>query len=213
MRAIAADRFAIIKRFVILLTGFLGNTVIVTVFDWMIYPSVLAKYGLVSGGAIMWLLSFVVCYVSIIGYDLARIDWLGIEAMKASGEFGEGWISRIIRFISGDSEKGLFFFLSIKYDPFITLIAMRKGAYEFDGLSNSRSRRIFFGSFMIGNLYWTLAMFMGVSMGDIFLSFLCNHFPVICEYVSLVTGPISSAMDWIQSGIVEVLSKAWMLFF
>ena len=61
----------------------------------------------------------------------------------------------------GKSDPIVFFFLSIKYDPFITMIYMRHGAYN--GMSN-RDWKIFTGSLILGNAYWTLACFMGISL-------------------------------------------------
>jgi hypothetical protein len=52
--------------------------------------------------------------------------------------------------------------LSVKFDPFITTIYMRRGAHQYRGMSR-RDWGIFAASLAIGNLCWALAMFGGIT--------------------------------------------------
>ncbi len=59
------------------------------------------------------------------------------------------------------SDPVVFLFSSIKFDPFITTAYMRHG--KFNGM-NGRDWKIFTGSLIIGNGYWTLACYMGITL-------------------------------------------------
>jgi hypothetical protein len=59
------------------------------------------------------------------------------------------------------SDPFVFLFLSIKEDPFITTAYLRHG--KFSGMSR-RDWKIFMGSLLVGNAYWTLACFMGITL-------------------------------------------------
>ena len=51
--------------------------------------------------------------------------------------------------------------LSLKFDPFIAIIYLRKGANNYDGLTK-REWKIFLISWVIGNLYWSSVVVTGV---------------------------------------------------
>jgi hypothetical protein len=53
------------------------------------------------------------------------------------------------------------FFLSVWYDPFITTAYLRHG--KFNGM-NRRDWSVFMSSLILGNAYWTLAVYMGISL-------------------------------------------------
>jgi hypothetical protein len=145
-----------------LVVGLTANQAIVWAFNYGIYPFVIYRFGILKGGVVMTFLSFIVCMLTIWFYDWAKRDWLGIEAIKSLKEYdGSKLIGRLSKWVMGKSDPIVFFFLSIKYDPFITMIYMRHGAYN--GMSK-RDWKIFTGSLILGNAYWTLACFMGVSL-------------------------------------------------
>ena len=148
-------------RVVEVLVGYTGNWLMVTGFEFVLYPFVIYKLGLVYGGIVMSLLSFVVCLLTLWFYDWSRRDWLGIEAVKRLREYqGESrfkkWTATILR--RGDWVALIL--LSLKFDPFIARIYLRQSS--FDGMSK-RDWKNFFLSWIIGNLYWALVCFGGVS--------------------------------------------------
>jgi len=61
------------------------------------------------------------------------------------------------------SEPVIFLFLSIQQDPFITTAYLRNGANQFNGMKK-RDWTIFTSSVVISNAYWTLAVYMGISL-------------------------------------------------
>jgi hypothetical protein len=60
------------------------------------------------------------------------------------------------------SDPAAFFFLSIKEDAFITMVYLRHGSHQYNGMS-ARDWRIFLASLAVVNVYWTLAAYMGIS--------------------------------------------------
>lgn len=150
-------------RLAVLGVGLSANALMVYGFDYLIYPFVIWKLGILKGGVVMMSLSFLVCYLTILFYDWSKKDWLGIETVKGLKEYNGS--SKAGRFASWMLKKGdaaVMVFLSIKYDPFITTAYMRHGAHEYNGLSR-RDWRIFLSSVLISNVYWTFAAFAGVS--------------------------------------------------
>jgi hypothetical protein len=148
----------------ILGVGLLGNQLIVWAFDYGLYPFVMWQLGLVWGCVVMTASSAAVCYFSFIFYDWTKKDWLGIEAIK---EFKEGLnmgkIAQRVSAILNKSELLAFFVLSLKFDPFITVLYLRKGSYQFNGLTK-RDWTIFWSSVVISNIYWSFVAFTGVTI-------------------------------------------------
>lgn len=150
------------ERIAVLGVGLSANAVMVYAFDFLLYPFVIWKLGILKGGVVMMLLSFLYCYLTFLFYDWSKKDWLGIETVKGIKEYNG--CSKIGRFASWILKKGnaaVMVFLSIKYDPFITTAYMRHGAHEYNGL-NRRDWNIFLASTVIANVYWTIVAFAGV---------------------------------------------------
>lgn len=112
----------------------------------------------------MTLTSLLLAYLLVIFYDRFKTDWLGIETLKGLREHEQA--SRFVRFWSWVLKKGepaVFFFLSLKFDPFTTVVYMRRGAHQYNGL-NKRDWVVFLSSGLLANCYWTLVTFAGVSL-------------------------------------------------
>jgi hypothetical protein len=110
------------------------------------------------------MLAGIFCYLTFVFYDWSKKDWLGIETLKSLKNYdGAAKLGRMAAWVMKQGNPEIMLFLSIKYDAFITTAYMRKGSYEYNGLSK-RDWTIFGVSFFISNLYWTLASFMGVSL-------------------------------------------------
>jgi hypothetical protein len=133
-------------------------------FDYLLYPFVIYKLGILTGGTIMMFLSLLACVILIKFYDWSKRDWLGIETIKGLKEYhGDNRLGRLTAWLLQRSEPVVFLFLSIKEDPFITMIYLRHGSHQFNGMS-ARDWRIFLTSLVIANIYWTLAAYMGISV-------------------------------------------------
>lgn len=154
------------KRALFLLVGVVFEGIAVNAFDYALYPFVIWKCGLLKGGAIMALLSLAICYATLIIYNAARKDWFGIELAKELREYaGKRKVFRAMSWILNRGQLASFLFLSLKFDPFTTVAYMRQGANKFPAM-DCTSWKIFFASWLVGNLSWIVVVFVGVSAGQ-----------------------------------------------
>jgi hypothetical protein len=144
----------------------LGHTVNKLVFDWpfnyLLYPWVIYTLGVFHGGLVMTALSLLICLLTIRFYDWSKRDWLGLELVKdLKGYEGSNAVGRVASWFLRRGDIPTFFYLTIQHDPFITMVYLRKGS--FNGMSR-RDWRIFIASLIMGNTYWILACWMGISL-------------------------------------------------
>lgn len=151
-------------------------------FDYVLYPFVIYKYGPLLGGTFMALLATFICLAIAYVYDFLEKDWLGVETAKELVEnfFKEeeemakkSWRrrrrslkkkgKRILYWIFQKNKLGQFLFLSIHFDPLITTIYMRPGYHMYNGFSR-RDWKIFWGSTIVSNAWWTGVAFTAISM-------------------------------------------------
>lgn len=150
------------NRAVILAVGLTANKIMEWPFNYILYPGVIYLLGIWWGGLIMTFLSFIYCLLTIWFYDWSKKDWLGIETIKALKDYGGGHSAgRLVSWFLRRSDPVAFLFLTFWYDPFITMAYMRRGAYNGMG---ARDWRIFLISLFLGNGYWILASWLGVSL-------------------------------------------------
>lgn len=149
------------ERLGILGVGLFANTLIVYGFDYLLYPWVLNKYGLLYGGHIMIWASLLICLVSFVFYDWAKKDWVGIETLKevkdAGAELGTAKKTSWLEFL----------ILSVQTDPFIVTVFMRKGAHQYNGLSKT-DWKVFLGSLIVGNSFWITVVYFGLETAKTF---------------------------------------------
>mgnify|MGYP006268464661 FL=1 len=132
--------------------GLTTSRLIVLLFDYLLYPFVVHHFGILQGGGVMTLLSFIFCVAAVKFYDWSKRDWFGIETIKEVKTYkGTRKIGRFTSWIMKKGVPVVFLFLSIKFDPFITTAYMRHGKYN--GMSK-RDWTIFMGSLLISNAYW-----------------------------------------------------------
>jgi hypothetical protein len=152
----------LIGRIGVLAIGLSTNQLITYAGDYVLYPAVIWKLGILKGGVVMLFVSFFVCILLIKVYDWSKQDWLGIEAIKGlKGYEGNNLIARATAWMMKKSDPFIVVFLSIKSDPFIVTVYLRHGKYN--GMSK-RDWIIFTSSLVIANAYWTLACYMGISL-------------------------------------------------
>ena len=149
-------------RLLELAVGLTASKAIDYLFDFALYPFVIYQLGILVGGLVMMLLSFLACLLTLWFYDWSKRDWLGIEAIKSlRGYEGDLKLGRLTGWLLRKSDPVIFLVLSLNYDPFITTAYLRHGA--FNGM-NRRDWRIFLGGTLVANVYWTLACFLGISL-------------------------------------------------
>ena len=57
------------ERIAVLGIGLLANWLMVTGFNLLLYPFIIWKLGILNGGLFMTILSFLVCYATLLFYD------------------------------------------------------------------------------------------------------------------------------------------------
>lgn len=164
------------ERLGILGVGLTANSLIVNGFDYLLYPAVMWYFGALIGAAIMWVLSFLICYATIRFYDWAKQDWLGLETLKElRDEDAQSLFRRVLRWVAKKGDWLVMVVLSVWKDPFICAAYMRHGAHQYNGMSR-RDWRIFLTSFLISNAWWTVAVFSGLEAGEWLLKTLTQLF-------------------------------------
>ena len=152
------------KKIALIGFGITANSALVYLSDYLIYPFIIWKLGLLKGGLLNTFISFIFCFALLLFYDWSKTDWLGLETLKYLKEYaGQSKIGKMVAWFLTKSNVVAMFFLSIKFDPFITTAYMRRGSFQYNGMSK-RDWKIFFSSLVISNLYWSLAAFMGVTL-------------------------------------------------
>lgn len=146
--------------------GHTANFLMVKGFDLLLYPLVILYFGLVQGAAVMWILSALVCYTTLKFYDWSKTDWLGIETLKeVKGDKKGGIFHKLSDWILSRGDLAAFLIISIKWDPFICVVYMRRGAHQYNGMT-WRDWKIFWISLVISNGWWTVVVFTGLTVGE-----------------------------------------------
>lgn len=142
-------------------------------FDYILYPFVIYQLGPLGGGMVMTFLSVFLNLGVLFLYNFLERDLLGIEAAKELAEnfFKEeefivkkSWRKhgkKIMSWLFYKNKIGHFLFLSIQFDPIITTIYMKPGYHMYNGFSK-RDWRIFWGSTIVSNAWWTGIAFLAV---------------------------------------------------
>jgi hypothetical protein len=149
------------KRIAELTLGHTVNQTVNYLFDYGLYPLMIFWLGLGWGFVVMAGLSFLACWLQMRFYDWSKRDWLGIEAVKSLKDYaGASRTRRLLAWILRRSDSVACVLLSIKFDPFIVTAYLRREAV--DGLTR-RDWNIFLLSGLIGNAWWSVACFTGIS--------------------------------------------------
>lgn len=150
------------NRLVVIFFGWVGNEVMVWGFDYLLYPFVIYKMGALKGGIVMTVLSFITCLFTLAFYNYSKKDWLGIETIKKfREEKPRNKFQQYSAYLLNKSEFVALLFLSIRFDPFITTLYLRHGAFQYKRM-NKRDWRIFLSSVVISNLFWIALMDLGI---------------------------------------------------
>lgn len=132
------------------------------VFDYLLYPFVIFKLGIIKGGIVMTILALFLNIITMLFYDWSKRDWLGIESIKSLKNYtGNKIMGRFMSWLLKRSDSVIFLFLSLHYDAFTTTVYLRQG--KFNGMKG-RDQFVFMSSLFLSNAYWTLASFMGISL-------------------------------------------------
>lgn len=154
------------ERIAIVAIGLPGYSLSSQIFDYGLYPWAIWELGPWQGAALMTLLSFLICWATLLFYDWAKKDWLGIETVKELREYsGNNRLARILKWAMAKGDAVVLIILSAWTDPFITVAYMRHGAHQYTGM-NVRDWQIFILSLAIGNGLWSATLFTGMSAAE-----------------------------------------------
>jgi len=138
-------------------------------FDFILYPIVIWKAGLVNGVAIMTILAFMSDLAVIYFYDKTKKDWLGIETLKRVEEsITSRPVTVVFNWVRNRGDMITASALSFLIDPLLIVLYMRYGSNKYNGL-NRRDWKIFLTATVIGNLYWATLIFLGLESVDYLL--------------------------------------------
>jgi len=129
-------------------------------FDYTLYPAALLYLGFVWGGLIMTISAIVLNVVTIKVYDWSKTDWLLIETLKSARDNPDVQLPGILgrlQFLLHYGDVAAFFVISMFDDPVDTVLYLRKGSHEYNGLS-SRDWWIFVGANLLANISWILQL-------------------------------------------------------
>ena len=124
------------------------------IFDNVLYPLALAKFGYLWGGILMATLSCIICALTLVYYQRKGTDWVGagvMDELRTSDTSKRHFVVRIITWALKKGDVFMFLFLTILKDPFMTTAYFTRG--KFTGL-NRRLWAIFGASVILANLYW-----------------------------------------------------------
>ena len=159
--------FALRRRQIGTLTvGYTANWLSIFLFDWVLYPIVISKFGVLWGGILMTVLTFIVCYYLIRFYDWSKTDWLAIELIKEKvitkirDYQGKSRFGQLGSFLLKQTDPIVVLVLSLKFDAAVVTILMREGKYN--GLSE-RDWRIFISSILFSSFYWIILIKTGLT--------------------------------------------------
>ena len=152
------------ERIGILAVGHTAKQVEEFLFDYTLYPAVIATMGAVWGGLVMTALAVIACYLYILFYDWAKKDWLGLELLK-KGREGEakGIVAWLVQRAIQKGDWVAFLGFSVFTDAFVTTVYMRQGAGQYNGLS-SRDWKIFWWSVAVSNLAWVVVVSLAIEV-------------------------------------------------
>ena len=134
-------------------------------FNYPLYGYVMWKFGLVEGFFMMTLISFLICFIYIIIYDIIKKDLFLLEDVKdymnkiANYEGKNKAVKILSLLLRRGGNVTAFFILSFLKDPFYATAFCRKE--KFNGLSK-RDWLIFLASVVVSNVPWALTIFGGV---------------------------------------------------
>ncbi len=151
------------KRIGILVLGLTANTAMAVGYNFVVYPYLIAVYGLALGWLYAVAGSIALCLGCLWFYDLTGQDWLGIETIKLvrDGE-ATGKVRKFFQRIADRGDAMAFLFLCIKYDAFIAVVYMRRGSENHT--MTPRDWKIFWGAIVISNLYWGALVFGAIEV-------------------------------------------------
>ena len=148
---------------VLLWTSGIGFYYVFTwVYDYVVVSFLLWKFELIKGGVMVFILSSIVDLLTLKFYDWFKKDWLALETLKDL-ETHKGFVGKIFTFVHDKTAFVSVVLLSLVVNPFVITAYMRKGAFQYNGMTK-RDWLIFMSSSVISNFYWIVVVGFGVEI-------------------------------------------------
>lgn len=146
------------KKVGILTAGHIANFFMTYGYDFVVYPYLFLTFGTTLGWLYATLGSILLCLGTLWFYDYTKQDWLGIEMIKLLRDEAPAHpVRSFFHHLMNKGDLVAFLLLSIKYDPFIVTVYMRRGSSNH--VMTSRDWKIFWGSVIVSNLWWGSVIF------------------------------------------------------
>lgn len=106
--------------------------------------------------------SFCLCFCLVKLYDWTKRDWLLLESLKDAQEKSTQGMqqNRITRKITKLAKRGKYILLVmiVSWDPTITVLYCRKGAYKYNGIPTKEVAALFILSCLLCDVVWAGAL-------------------------------------------------------
>ena len=148
---------------VLLWTSGIGSYYVLTwIYDYVVVSFLLWKFELIKGGIMVFILSSIVDLLTLKFYDWFKKDWLALETLKDL-QTHKGFVGKVFTFVHDKTAVVSVILLSFVVNPFVITTYMRKGAFEYNGMTK-RDWIIFVSSSVISNGYWIIIVGCGVEI-------------------------------------------------
>lgn len=144
------------------ITGVSSYYVFTYIYDYVVVSFLLVYLGLVEGIVAVMLLSLLIDLGTLKFYDWFKKDWLAIETLKEL-EYKKNFFGKLFNFVKNKSTFLTIVILSLTSNAFIVTAYMRKGSFQYNGLTK-RDWHIFLLSSLLTNLYWVFLIAGGIEI-------------------------------------------------
>ena len=166
-------KFHSVRRFGLWFTGIGIYYWVSWVYDYIFITFILWKYGNITGGIIAMFVSMIFDLGTLKFYDWLKSDWLALETIKDM-ENEKTRFAQILKWLHNKGSVFTVIVLSFLVTPFVITAYMRKGAGQYNGMSN-RDAVIFLSSSLLSNFYWIVVVGSGISI----IQYVYNFFIIL----------------------------------
>lgn len=131
-------------------------------YDYVVVSFLLIYLGFIQGVIVVMVLSILIDLGTLRFYDWLKKDWLALETLKDL-QHKKNFIGKLLNFVH---DKGAFItivVLSLTSNAFIVTAYMRKGSFQYNGLTK-RDWGVFLSSSLLTNLYWVFLIAGGIEI-------------------------------------------------
>ncbi|MEI6528251.1 MAG: hypothetical protein WCO10_01090 [bacterium] len=142
----------------------------------LIYPVLLLSLGKFWGSCFSLVTTIVTYYVIAFMYFRSAKDWLGIELIKSLKDRpSRGLLQNLAKEILKNGDVVAALVLPVFFNPIVTVIYLRKGAWNF-GPIKKKDRLTIIASSTVFSVLWLIVVITGMSLYDILKHKLtCGH--------------------------------------